>query len=76
MVISDEEKNLLKLVGNNINRIRLEHNLTIGQLSTLTNISESIILAAETGNINLSINQLSSISNSLDIEVKELLTIK
>ncbi|MEG1009414.1 MAG: helix-turn-helix transcriptional regulator [Clostridia bacterium] len=76
MIISDEEKNVLMLVGNNINRIRLEHNLTIKQLSTVSRISESIILDAEKGNINLSINQLSSIAVSLEIEVKELLNIK
>lgn len=75
MIISDEEKNVLMLVGNNINRIRLEHNLTIKQLSTVSRISESIILDAEKGNINLSINQLSSIAISLEIEVKELLNI-
>lgn len=75
MIINDEEKNVLMLVGNNINRIRLEHNLTIKQLSTVSRISESIILDAEKGNINLSINQLSSIAISLEIEVKELLNI-
>ncbi|MEG1009413.1 MAG: helix-turn-helix transcriptional regulator [Clostridia bacterium] len=66
-------KNVTNFVGKNIERIRSERNLTINQLSNLSNISETTILAAETGKLNLTIIELIYIASSLDVEVKELL---
>lgn len=66
-------KNLNKIVGNNIKKIRKENNLTQRQLADFLKICESSISKYEKGTTDISISKLGELSKIFNIPVVKLL---
>lgn len=66
-------KNLNKIVGNNIKKIRKENNLTQRQLADYLKICESSISKYEKGTTDIPISKLGELSKIFNIPVVKLL---
>ena len=71
-----EKKNLLKIIGKNIQIERQAKGLTQETFAELTNVSWSYVSKIESGIINLSIGKINEIANYLNINVGKLFNIE
>lgn len=62
-----------KAIGQNLNRLRIERNLTLGQLARISGISKAILSDIEKGNSNPTINTIWKIANGLNIPFTRLM---
>lgn len=62
-----------KIIGENLNRLRLEHNLSLGKLAELTGISKVMLAQIEKGEANPSINTVWKIAAGLRVSYTALL---
>lgn len=67
-----EDKDLLKLIGENITRIRKSKNLSTNAFASLCEMEKSNLIPIEKGRINVTVSTLLKISNALDINITEL----
>jgi transcriptional regulator with XRE-family HTH domain len=72
-MLSNEEKEILKSIGEKIRQERLSLNLSQEVLSFDANIPRNQIGRIERGEINTSIATLHKIAKALNIDIKELL---
>ena len=73
-IVYTDEAELNRLIGQRIRSHRLSHNLTLRQLSDRTDLTTSQLSQVELGKNAASIWALARISNSLGLQVSELLT--
>lgn len=66
-------KNLNKIVGNNIKKLRKENNLTQRQLADYLKICESSVSKYEKGTTDISLSKLSELSKIFNTPVVKLL---
>ena len=71
-----EKKNLLKIIGKNIQIERQAKGLTQETFAELMNVSWSYVSKIESGIINLSIGKINEIANYLNINVGKLFNIE
>lgn len=76
MPITNEEKEYLKLLGQNIVRIRKKKNLKQEGLSDLLDIDDGSLRRIESGRTNPTTVTLLRISIALEVEIKDLFDIK
>lgn len=62
-----------KLIGDNLNRLRTERDLTLGQLAALSGLSKAMLSDLEKGGGNPTINTLWKIANGLKVPYTRLL---
>lgn len=62
-----------KIVGENLNRLRLERNLSLGRLAELTGISKVMLAQIEKGEANPSINTIWKVAAGLKVSYTALL---
>ena len=62
-----------KIIAINLNELRTERNLTLGQLSKISGISKSMLSDIEKGNSNPTINTLWKIANGLNVPYTRLM---
>ncbi len=72
--MKNEKDKLIIELGQNIKKIRLSKNLTQLELSIDSGVPLSQIGAIESGKINTTVRTLIKISESLDLNVKDLFT--
>ena len=72
--MKNEKDKLIVELGQNIKNIRLSKNLTQLELSIDSGVPLSQIGAIESGKINTTVKTLIKISESLDLNVKDLFT--
>ena len=72
--MKNEKDKLIVELGQNIKKIRLSKNLTQLELSIDSGVPLSQIGAIESGKINTTVKTLIKISESLDLNVKDLFT--
>jgi transcriptional regulator with XRE-family HTH domain len=72
--VKNEKDKLIVELGQNIKNIRLSKNLTQLELSIDSGVPLSQIGAIESGKINTTVKTLIKISESLDLNVKDLFT--
>ena len=72
--MKNEKDKLIIELGQNIKKIRLSKNLTHLELSIDSGVPLSQIGAIESGKINTTVRTLIKISESLDLNVKDLFT--
>jgi transcriptional regulator with XRE-family HTH domain len=67
------ENELIRIIGYNIKKYRLNKNTTIEKLSEITNLSNSYIykLENQNTNINISINNLYKIATVLEVPISK-----
>ena len=75
-ICSMQKKDLLKIIGKNIQRERKNKGLTQETFAELMNVSWSYVSKMEAGILNLSIGKICELSNFLKIDVSALLKIK
>lgn len=75
MPITNEEKEYLKLLGQNIVRIRKKKNLKQEGLSDLLDIDDGSLRRIESGRTNPTTVTLLRISIALEVEIKDLFDI-
>ena len=76
MPITNEEKDYLKLLGQNIVRIRKKKNLKLVGLSDLLDIDDGSLRRIESGRTNPTTVTLLRIAIALEVEIKDLFDIK
>ncbi|MDA9335529.1 helix-turn-helix domain-containing protein [Flavobacteriaceae bacterium] len=76
MPITNEEKDYLKLLGQNIVRIRKKKNLKQEGLSDLLDIDDGSLRRIESGRTNPTTVTLLRIAIALEVEIKDLFDIK
>lgn len=76
MPITNEEKDYLKLLGQNIVRIRKKKNLKLVGLSDLLDIDDGSLRRIESGRTNPTTVTLLRIAKALEVEIKDLFDIK
>lgn len=69
------EEEYLKLIGENIKRIRKSNKLTIVRLGYLCDIEKSNLIPIEKGKINITMKTLIKIARALEVEPKQLLEV-
>ncbi len=74
VIVKNEKDKLIVELGQNIKKIRLSKNLTQLELSIDSGVPLSQIGAIESGKINTTVKTLIKISESLDLNVKDLFT--
>ena len=62
-----------KIIAINLNELRTERNLTLGQLSKISGISKAMLSDIEKGNSNPTINTLWKIANGLNVPYTRLM---
>lgn len=70
-----DKKNVLKQIGKNIQKVRIEKGYTQETFSELMGVSWSYIAKIESGILNLSIGKIFELSKYLDVDVNQLLEI-
>ena len=70
-----DKKNVLKQIGKNIQKVRIEKGYTQETFSELMGVSWSYIAKIEFGILNLSIGKIFELSKYLDVDVNQLLEI-
>lgn len=68
-----EDKDYLKLIGENITRIRKEKNLSTNEFASLCDMEKSNLIPIEKGRINVTINTLIKIAKVLEVPLDDLL---
>lgn len=69
----DESKEFLKLIGNNVRKLRNDRGMSQQDLADYCNIAKSTIQRIENGSMNPTILMLQSISKILGVEVESLI---
>lgn len=72
---NSDEKKFLKAVGQKINRIRKEQNVSFQELSYRTNIEKSNLVKLTTKGSNITLTTLHKISKGLDIPIQDFFNI-
>lgn len=62
-----------KIIARNLNELRMERNLTFGQLSKISGISKAMLSDIERGNSNPTINTIWKIANGLNVPYTRLM---
>lgn len=62
-----------KIIAMNLNKLRNERNLTLGQLSKISGISKAMLSDIEKGNSNPTINTIWKIANGLNVPYTKLM---
>lgn len=62
-----------KIIAMNLNKLRNERNLTLGQLSKISGISKAMLSDIERGNSNPTINTIWKIANGLNVPYTKLM---
>ncbi len=62
-----------KVIAINLKELRMERNLTLGQLSKISGISKAVLSEIEKGNSNPTINTIWKISNGLNVPYTKLM---
>lgn len=70
-----DKKNVLKQIGKNIQKVRIEKGYTQETFSELMGVSWSYIAKIESGILNLSVGKIFELSKYLDVDVNQLLEI-
>lgn len=76
MRLPKPENELIKLVGQNVRRIRKKKNLSMEKLANLADIELSQIYRIETGRINPKSTTLIALAHALEVEIGEFLDAK
>lgn len=76
IVMSVDEKELLKRIGKNISNYRKKKDLTQVQFAELIEMNRSALARIEAGGVNSSIIRLSKIAIELDITIEELVRVQ
>ena len=71
-----DKKSVLKQIGKNIQKVRIEKGYTQETFSELMEVSWSYVAKIESGILNLSIGKIYEISRFLDVDINQLLNIK
>ena len=66
------ESNVLKEIGSQLKKLRIEKELTQEKLAYLTGTDPSYIRKVESGKVNISVKRLYAIASSLEISLSEL----
>ncbi|MDX2172980.1 MAG: helix-turn-helix transcriptional regulator [Bacteroidota bacterium] len=64
-----ENKKFLKTLGQNINRVRKEKNISFQELSYRTNIEKSNLVKLTTKGSNITVSTLNKISKGLEVSI-------
>lgn len=75
-MIKESDKALLEKFGSKLNTIRTEKELSLRQLSSLSNLDHSTIGKIEKGLINITFTTLAELAKALEVHPKELLDFK
>jgi len=67
------EKNYLRMIGENISRIRKKRGLTINKLGYMCDIEKSNLIPIEKGRINITIKTLVKIAKALNANLQDLI---
>lgn len=70
-----DKKNVLKQIGKNIQKVRIEKGYTQETFSEFMGVSWSYIAKIESGILNLSIGKIFELSKYLDVDINQLLEI-
>jgi len=73
---ADNDKELLKKIGNRIRKLRVELGLSQEKLAFASGLDRSYIGSVERGERNIAIINLSKIASSLNLSISELLQIE
>ena len=65
-----------KIIAFNLNKLRTERSLTLGQLAKLSGISKAILSDIEKGGSNPTINTIWKIANGLNVPYTRLMEVK
>ncbi len=71
-----DKKQVYKIIGKNIQKVRKEKGYTQETFAEAMNVSWSYVSKIESGILNLSIGKLYDFANFLDVDLNELLVIK
>jgi len=71
--MATSNKNILKIFGENLRRIRMEKGLSQRDLSSLCNIDNADISRMENGQVNVSLNTISQLADALEVPFLKLL---
>jgi len=71
-----DKKNVLKQIGKNIQKARIEKGLTQETFSERMGVSWSYVAKIESGILNLSIGKILEFANYLNVDINKLLEIK
>ncbi len=71
-----EKKYVLKQIGKNIQKIRMERGYTQETFSELMGVSWSYVAKIESGILNLSLGKITELANYLNVDINEILEIK
>ena len=66
------DKEFLLKFGANIRKLRLQKGLSQYELSDMANVNRSQIIKIESGTINTTLSTIKSISEALELDIKEL----
>lgn len=64
-----EKKNTLSIIGDNIRKIRLSHDMSQNQLAFEAGVSREFINKVESGKYNISVIKLEKIAQILEVEI-------
>lgn len=67
-----EKKNTLSIIGDNIRKIRLSHDMSQNQLAFEAGVSREFINKVESGKYNISVIKLEKIAQILEVEITAL----
>ena len=70
-----DKKYVLKQIGKNIQKARMQKGLTQETFSELMGVSWSYVAKIESGILNLSVGKITEIANFLNININEILQI-
>ncbi|MBQ8459633.1 helix-turn-helix transcriptional regulator [bacterium] len=71
-----DKKNVLKQIGKNIQKVRIEKGYTQESFSELMGVSWSYVAKIESGILNLSVGKITELANYLKTDINTLLKIK
>ncbi len=74
--INMDKKQVYKIIGKNIQKVRKEKGYTQETFAEAMNVSWSYVSKIESGILNLSVGKLCDFANFLDVDLNELLVIK
>jgi len=72
-IMATSNKDILKIFGKNLRRIRMEKGLSQRGLSSLCNIDNADISRMENGQVNVSLSTISQLADALEIPFLKLL---
>ena len=65
----ESDNEILTLLGVNIRKIRIQQNISQNQLAFETGLTREYINKLEAGKMNVTVNNLNKIANSLTVEI-------